>query len=61
MDISKSAVFSTYFPTMDDVKLIVATGVSSIYFSGDINDKSTVDLINCLVEEGLVLEIIQFD
>jgi deoxycytidylate deaminase len=60
-DLSKSAIFSTYFPTMDDVKLMVATGVSTIYFSGEINDKNTVEMLNSLIEGGLGIEIIQFE
>jgi hypothetical protein len=46
---------------MDDVKLMVATGVSTIYFSGEINDKNTVEMLNSLIEGGLGIEIIQFE
>jgi len=46
--IKGASIFSTYFPTLDDVKLIVATGISSIYFFGEITDMSAVQLLNSL-------------
>lgn len=59
IDISGSTIFSSYFPTIDDMKLILVTGISTVYFSGEISNNSTIELINCLPEAGISLELIQ--
>jgi deoxycytidylate deaminase len=59
MDLTGTAIFSTYFPTLDDMKLIVATGISSIYYFGEITDMDAVRLINNLNEKSMSLEIIK--
>jgi len=47
-NISGSSIFSTCFPSLDDVKLIIATGMTSIFFFGEITDMNAVQLINSL-------------
>jgi deoxycytidylate deaminase len=58
IDLSRCTLFSTYFPSIDDLKLIVATGISTIYFFGIIDNQETVSLINNLNKESIPLELI---
>jgi len=58
IDISGCTLFSTHFPNLDDVKLIVATGVTSVYFFGLITDQNAVTLINNLKDASIPLELI---
>ena len=53
------ALFSSYFPSLNDVKLIVAAGISAVYFFGQINDQEAVMLLNSLPEH--TLEMIQLN
>jgi len=48
LDISGSILFSTAFPGIEDIKLIVASGVSTLYFFDKPNDPDTVRLLNDL-------------
>lgn len=57
LDLSGSCIFSTNFPTVDDVKLMVSVGVSHLYFFGQINDAHTVMMLDELGEGKL--EVIQ--
>ena len=50
-DLSGTAIFLSYFPEVDDLKLIVATGIKSIYFNGKIDDAKAVEFMNNLTEE----------
>ena len=57
-DLTEGTLFSTYFPDKDDLKLIIATGISEIYFFGAVNPETTI-LINNLTKEGIPLRLIQ--
>lgn len=55
------SIFCSYFPELDDVKLMVATGITSVFFSGKVTDNvDAVALLNCLPDAGITLEITQF-
>jgi hypothetical protein len=56
LDLNGSTVFSTHFPTVDDLKLMVSVGVNTIYFFGQINDAHTVMVLN---EMAGVMTVIQ--
>lgn len=59
IDISGTAIFTTYFPALSDLILIISTGITSVYFFGEIRDPKTVELTNKLAENLIPLEIIQ--
>ena len=61
LDLTKSSLFSTRFPNLEELKLIVATGVESLYFFGEITDPNTVRLANELPEASIPLEIVQLE
>jgi deoxycytidylate deaminase len=56
-----TALFSTYFPPLDDTKLILATGVSTLYFLGKITSPETVSLLNSLQGSSISLEVIHLE
>ena len=58
-DLKKAFIFLTYFPTVDDLKLIVATGISAIYFHGKIEDTESVKFMNDITKASIPLEIVQ--
>lgn len=58
-DLSGSTLFSTCFPNFDDMKLIIAVGVSTLCFFGPEGDLDTIDLINELPKNKIPLEIIR--
>lgn len=43
---NSAKLFMTYFPTMEDFKLIIINGIRSIYFFGDVKDLNVVTLLN---------------
>ena len=61
VDLTGAVLFASYFPSLEDLKLIVATGVSTIYFFGEINDANSVSLINNLASSSIPLEIIKLE
>ena len=58
-DLKKTLIFLTYFSTVDDLKLIVATGISAIYFHGKIEDTESVKFMNDITKASIPLEIVQ--
>jgi len=54
-------LFTTYFPPARDIELIVAAGISAVYFFGPINDQEAVELLNTLPEHGITLDMIQLE
>lgn len=58
IDMSGFILFSTYFPSLDDMILIVAVGISTVYFFGEVVDVSTVEFTNNLKEGSISLEMI---
>ena len=57
-DLSESTLFSTCFPAFNDMTLIIAVGVSTLYFFGEMGDLDTVELINELPKNKIPFEII---
>jgi hypothetical protein len=41
--------------------LILAVGITTVFFMGNISDTKTVDLINCTKENGIPLEMIKLE
>lgn len=54
-----ATIFSTYFPSIDDMKIIISCGISTVYFFGVINDPHAVEIANRTVQENIPLELIQ--
>jgi deoxycytidylate deaminase len=61
MDLTGASLFSTHFPDINDLKLIVAVGISKLYFFGGTTDHSAVELINNLAGASIPLEIIHLE
>ena len=58
----KATVFSTYFPSLEEIKLLVYFGIVSIYYLGGIpTDPETVLFLNQLNKESISLEIIHLE
>jgi deoxycytidylate deaminase len=60
-NLENTNIFCTYFPSVEDIKLIVSVGVYSIYFMGVITeaDSGAVRMVNQLNSEHIPLEIVQ--
>lgn len=58
-DLTRTVLFSTHFPVLEDSKLIIACGISTIYFFGQINDPYTVEIANNVSKESIKLNFIQ--
>ncbi len=58
-DLSEAVIFSTYFPSLDDMKLLISCGITSVYFFGKIDDPHAVELANKTAQEGLTLQLTQ--
>jgi hypothetical protein len=56
-------LFCTYFPTVEDVILILSTGVASINFMGGVTDKDrdAVMFLNKISASGIPLEIVELE
>lgn len=61
MSLVGAVIFSTYFPSLNDMVLILAVGITTVYFMGNISDTKTVDLINSTKENGISLEMIKLE
>lgn len=61
IDISDTFLFSTYFPDIDDMKLIITVGIKKLYFFGPIDNQDTVKLMNSLTQNLIPLEILQVE
>lgn len=57
-DLTDCIIFSTIFPNLDDMKLMIAVGISSLYFFGEPGDLEVVELMNELPKNLIPLEII---
>ena len=62
-DLTGTTLFCTYFPTVDDLILILSTGISSINFVGKItdSDKDAVLFLNKITSAGIPLEIVELE
>ena len=58
-DISGAILFSTKFPSVEDMKMIAAVGISSIYFFGEVNDAGSVALVNAMADSHIPLELVK--
>jgi hypothetical protein len=54
-------MFVTYFPSIEDFKLIVAKRVAVLYLLGEVNNAGTVKFINDLVALGSNLVLIKLE
>ena len=61
LNLAGSHVFCNYFPDLDDVKLMAATGIASVYFSGKVTNQDAVALLNSLTDAGMPIEVTQFE
>lgn len=61
VDMAGFILFSTYFPSIDDMILIVSVGITSIYFFGEIKDSKSVLFTNSLKDGSIPLEIINLE
>jgi deoxycytidylate deaminase len=59
LDLTGSSIFSTYFPSLDELKLIIAAGIISLYFFGEVQNIESVKLLNALPEASIPLEIVR--
>lgn len=48
VDMTNAVIFSSCFPDLEDIKLIYATGIRSVYFMGETNKAETVEFLNSL-------------
>ncbi len=60
-DLTGYALFSTCFPSLDDMKLIVSVGITYIYFFGKSDDLEAIELLNNLPKNRIPLEIIHLE
>jgi len=61
VNLKGTIIFSSYFPDINDMKLIVATGISMVYFYGEINNSETVEFLNSIESNHFPLEIFQLE
>ena len=61
VNLAGTSLFSTYFPNIEDIKLIIATGVSRVYFYGKIDDPETTELLNSFKQGLGPIELIQLN
>ena len=59
VDLTGSALFTTYYPNVEDMKLLITAGITSLSFFGEVDDISSRDLLNSLTSTSIFLEIIQ--
>jgi deoxycytidylate deaminase len=52
-------LFSTHFPSLNDMLLVVSVGISAVYFFGEITDVEVVRFSNSLSEDSISLDMIQ--
>lgn len=54
-----AVLFSSNFPKVEDIKLVVAVGIKKILFNGPVDDTDTAKMLNTLTEEGISIDLIQ--
>lgn len=60
-DLSGAILFSTYFPSVDDFKLITSVGILSLNFTGIVEDVDSVRFLNAINSNSIPLEIIHLE
>ena len=58
-DLTGTDLFSTYFPSLEEMKLIIAVGIKTFRFLGKITHPETVQLLNSLPGPPKSIEIIK--
>ena len=58
-DISNCTIFCTRFPKIEDMMLIVATGIKTLYFLGDITDQAVVRFMKEINSIHNCLEVVR--
>lgn len=58
---SGCTIYSSYFPKVDDLKLIIAAGITLVYFFGPINDAEAVQLVNTSRDLAIPLEMVKLE
>jgi deoxycytidylate deaminase len=61
LSLSKKSVdlvlFSSYFPKLNDMRLVVSCGIQVVYFMGNIDDPDCAKFANALTEHSIPLEL----
>jgi len=60
-DLSGCYIFISYFPVKEDISLIVASGITRVYFTGNVGDSESVQIINASASSANPLEIIKLE
>lgn len=58
-DLTGTYLFTTHFPVLEECKLIISCGISTIYFFGEITDPYTVEIANNTSKESINLKFIK--
>ena len=58
-DLTGTILFSTKFPSLEDIRMIAAVRVSTVYFFGEVNDAGAVALANSMVDCSIPLELVK--
>ena len=61
IDFSGADLFTTRFPTTEELKLIAASGIATVYFTGPIDHIEDLQFASNLFEAGIPLEIIKLE
>ena len=61
LDLHGTCLFLTHFPKIEDMKMILAVGVGTLYFFGNVNDPESIDLANSLSSTTLSLEMVKLE
>jgi hypothetical protein len=61
VDLTGSALFSTYYPILEDMKLLICAGIISLYFFGEANDFAAIELSNILPTVSIPLGVTQLN
>lgn len=60
-DITGAVLFSTKFPSLEDMRMVSAVGINSVYFFGEVNDTGSVALVNAMADNSIPLELVKLE
>lgn len=60
-DMRGAILFSTRFPTLDEMKLIVSAGLKAIYFMGEVNNPEVVRFSNSFSTNNIEIDMIKLE
>ena len=60
-DLSGCYIFCTYFPRVQDLTLLIGTGIKTLYFLGDITDQEAVRFMREVNSDHKCLEIVRLE